>query len=124
MGLISAIFSILTIIVGGVCIMLFVSTKTLRDSRDDQEKRIKFLEDERTRDKTMIASQATEIGILRRTVTGEDQLVAISALLGQHHKDAVTHWVQVTAGLGHVGTTLDSVNDSIDNLVTTLGGEA
>jgi hypothetical protein len=64
--LITGIFTVLTIVVGGACTLLLINTKTLRDSRDDQEKRIKFLEEERVRDKDTIASQAAELLVWKR----------------------------------------------------------
>jgi len=131
MGLISAIFSILTIVVGGVCIMLFVSTKTLRDSRDDQEKRITFLEAERARDRQTISDQqsliaAAEAKALSLIADSEklDTLGALiqslSELLAQHHSEARQNWVVVTAGLGHLGTATDHMSESVDRLVEHL----
>jgi hypothetical protein len=121
---ITTIFGALTVIVGGVCVMVLVSTKTLRDSRDDQEKRIKQLEEERVRDKAQIGSLTTEVRFWRSAATGDEKLDGISGLLDRHHTDAVRNWVQVNAGLGHIGQTLDHVVESIDQLVTTLGGDA
>lgn len=128
-GLISTIFGALTVLVGGVCIMVLVSTKTLRDSRDDQEHRIKQLEQERSRDKSQIASQETEIKFWRSAATGDEKLdaiselvVALSALLNQHHGEARQNWVLVTAGLGHLGTATDHMSESIDRLVEHLEG--
>jgi hypothetical protein len=121
---ITTIFGALTVIVGGICVMILVSTKTLRDSRDDQEKRIKQLEEERVRDKAQIGSLTTEVRFWRSAATGDEKLDAISGLLDRHHTDAVRNWVQVNAGLGHIGQTLDHVVESIDQLVTTLGGDA
>lgn len=128
MGTISGIFSILVIIFGGVSIMLVVNTKTLRDSRDDQEKRIIQLEDERTRDKSTIASQETAISFWRSAATGDEKLdklselvMRVTALLTEHHGEARANWIAVNAGLGHLGTSIDHMNDSIDRLVETLG---
>jgi peptidoglycan hydrolase CwlO-like protein len=120
---ITTIFGALTVIVGGICVMILVSTKTLRDSRDDQEKRIKQLEEERVRDKAQIGSLTTEVRFWRSAATGDEKLDKISALLDRHHADAVKNWIQVNAGLGHVGQTLDHVVESIDQLVATLGGD-
>lgn len=119
----TTVFSVLTVIVGGICIMLYVSTKTLRDSRDDMEHRISQLEAERSRDKETIASQETAIGFWRSAATGDEKLDKISALLNQHHRDAVAQWTKVGAALGHVGTTLDHVDDHLGELVDLMGGE-
>ena len=121
---INTLFGALTVIVGGICVMVLVSTKTLRDSRDDQEKRIVQLEAERLRDKAEIGALNTEVKFWRSAATGDAKLDKISALLDRHHGEAVRQWVQVSAALGHIGQTLDQVVESIDNLVTTLGGDA
>lgn len=130
MNLISAIFTVLTVIVGGVCIMLFVSTKTLRESRDDFAIRIKQLEDERVRDKSELAEKDTAIKFWRSAATGDEKLdqvvklvVAISTLLTEHMDEARNNWTLVNAGLGHLGTATDHMSDSIDSLVDTLNGE-
>jgi len=120
-GLIGAIFTVLTVLFGGVCIMLIVSTKTLRDSRDDMEHRIDQLEDERTRDKETIASQSTEIDIWRKAVTGEAQLDSISKLLNVHHAEAVKQWAEFGIMLGHLGRTLDSVDGHLVALIEIEG---
>lgn len=112
-NLISFVFSILTVIVGGVCIMLFVSTKTLRDSRDDMEHRIVQLESERNRDKELLASQKTEIDILRNTVTGESHLVELKTMLRKHHQESTDQGKAILAALSHVGITLDSVDEHL-----------
>lgn len=121
---ISAVFSVLVIILGGISVLLLVSSKTLRDSRDDQEKRITQLEKERTEDRETIASQKTELAIWRRAVTGEAQLNAISKLLNQHHGDAVKNWLQVSTVLSHVGRTLDHMDEAIEDLVAELRGKS
>ena len=102
LGNAGAIFSVLTIIIGGVCVLLLVSTKTLRDSRDDQEKRIKFLEDQAVRDKDTISTQAGQIDALGKVVTGEVHLVAIIDLLTEHHTEAVRNWARVSGIIGHI----------------------
>lgn len=108
----AAIFPVLTIIVGGACVLMLVSTKTLRESRDDQEKRIKQLEEERVRDKETIASQAGELVIWQNAVTGQEQLrvlielvTQLTALLTEHHTEATTNWDQVGKILKHMDET-------------------
>lgn len=121
MNQIGTIFTILTAIFGGVCVMLFVSTKTLRDSRDDQGRRIEFLEAERVRDKEQISELTTAVGFWRSAATGDQKLDALTTLLTEHHGEARKNWVTVTAGLGHVGTAIDHMNDTLDNLAEILG---
>ena len=137
MNLISAIFTVLTVIVGGISIMLFVSTKTLRDSRDDLDKRVKYLEDERTRDQDTIAEQNVAIKFWRSAATGDEKLDSLVAqfgalleqqqshselvaglteLLTRHHHEAQSNWVMVNTGLSHVGTAIDHMSDSLDAL--------
>lgn len=105
----SAVFGVLTVIVGGVCVLLLVSTKTLRDSRDDQEKRITQLEAERTRDKAELAGKDAQIDALGKVVTGEAYLVAISDQIAQHHSEAVRQWTHVTTTLDHLDQTMTKV---------------
>jgi hypothetical protein len=121
---ISVIFGALMVLFGGVCTMVLVSTKTLRDSRDDQEKRVTQLEAERLRDKAEIGALNTEVKFWRSAATGDAKLDGISKLLDRHHADAVKNWIQVNVMLNHVGTTLDNVVESIDNLASTLGGDS
>lgn len=127
MSLISTIFTVAMVLIGGVCIMLFVSTKTLRDSRDDQEHRIKQLEEERIRDKKLIGEQEAAIRFWRGAATGDEKLdkitelvIAISTLLDRHHGDATKEWLLVNAGLGHLGETFDHMSEAIDHLVEYL----
>lgn len=110
---IATIFPILTIIIGGACVLLLVSTKTLRDSRDDQEKRITFLEAKSVRDDATILAQAGQIDALGKVVTGEAHLVVITDLLTEHHAEAVKSWT-------HVGATLEHVDATMVDLVETL----
>jgi hypothetical protein len=128
MGLIQSIFAVFTLIAGGVSIMLVVSTKTLRDSRDDLEKRVKQLEDERTRDKAAIAEKDTAIGFWRSAATGDEKLdhlienvLTLSVLLTEHHDEAKQNWILVNAGLQHVGSGLDHLSESVDSAIETLG---
>ena len=103
---ISGVLGLLTIITGGISVLLLVSTKTLRDSRDDQEKRIAFLEAKSARDDKEIANQAGEINALQKVVTGEVHLVAIADLLEHHHNQAVVMWDELKGTLTHIDSTL------------------
>lgn len=102
----SGIFGVLFVVFGGACVLLLVSTKTLRDSRDDQEKRIDFLEKEGKRQQETISGLIGERDALRRVVTGEVHLVAISDLLTQHHTEAVQQWIGMDETLLHIDETL------------------
>jgi hypothetical protein len=115
MTLTSGIFNILTIVAGGVSIMLFVSTKTLRDSRDDLRQRRDDLEEERTRDKATITSQAAELLVWQHAVTGEAQLTAIIELLKRHDRDMRANWVVLNAALNHVGTAIDRLIERLED---------
>src|SRR5690242_3642182 len=119
-----AIFGVLTVIFGGVAIMLVGTTKALRDSRDDLEHRDEFLEGERTRDKADLAEKDTAIRFSRSAATADEKLdhlidlvVSLSVLLTEHHGEARTNWVAVTAGLGHVGKALDKMTTSLEELL-------
>ena len=102
----TTIFEVLTVIIGGACVLLLVSTKTLRDSRDDQEKRIAFLEAKSKRDDETIAGQSVQIDALGKVVTGEAHLVAIFDLITEHHDEARTNWSTVGATLAHIDVTM------------------
>lgn len=64
----------------------------LREQVGDSKTRIEFLEKERTEDKTLIATQSSDIAALQKVVTGEVHWLAISDLLEHHHRDSVEHW--------------------------------
>lgn len=121
---VQGILAVLTIIIGGICILLVVSTKTLRDSRDDLEFRVNQLEGERTRDKDTIASQETAIRFWRSAATGDEKLEEIAAKLDRHHQEATGQWVLMNAGLGHIGETLDSVDEHLEQIANPHGGGA
>lgn len=109
----AAVFPVLTLIASAGCVLLFVSTKTLRDSRDDQEKRIKFLEDKSARDDETIAGQAGQIDALGKVVTGEAHLVAIGDLLSEHHAEAKNAWTTLSGTLTHVDQTMTKLSQSL-----------
>lgn len=100
--IISVIFPVLTVVIGGACILLFSVTTTLRATNDDQGKRIAFLEDKSSRDDKKIEAQATEITLWSKTVTGEVHLVAITDLLSHHHDQAVAIWDQWNGRFEHL----------------------
>lgn len=126
---ISVIFPVLTVIIGGACILLFSVTTTLRASNSDLTARVDFLEKERDRlelekrtdretfDAKLVAS-AGELEALRKVVTGEAHLVAISDLLTEHHSEALAQWANVTTTLGHVDQTLEHVASALEERVT------
>jgi hypothetical protein len=111
----AAVFPVLTLIIGGACVLLLVSTKTLRDSRDDQEKRIKQLEDERTRDKDTIVAQDAEIKFWQKAVTGETHLVAIIELITQHDTKASEHWEHLNTSVEHLDTTMTHLAETMED---------
>lgn len=65
---------------------------SLREQTGDYEKRIAFLEAERTRDQATINQQRGDLAAMQRVVTGEVQWQAISDLLDHHHKRAEEQW--------------------------------
>lgn len=116
MGLITGVLTLLTLVIGGICTVLLVGIRTLRDSRDDLEFRVKQLEAERTRDKDTIAGQETAIGFWRSAATGDAKLDQLASKLDEHHASAVKNWVQVNAALGHVGRALDTTNEHLEHI--------
>lgn len=121
------VFPILVLIIGGVCALVLGNQKTLRDSRDDLEKRVAFLEDKSQRDdQTITQKDATitqkdkEIEVWRKTVTGEVQLAAITDLLATHHSESVQKWDALGATLTHTDRTLDNMAATMQALVAIL----
>jgi hypothetical protein len=93
--LVGIVFPILTIVVGGACVLLFGVTTTLRASNGDLRARVTDLEAGEGRSQEKIAGQASEIAALQRVVTGEVQLTAIADVLGHHHSQSVAVWTGV-----------------------------
>lgn len=120
MGMVQIALAVLTIIIGGICTLLLVSTKTLRDSRDDQEKRILFLEKKSERDDETIEQQAEELRVWQRAVTGEVQLTAILELLNEHHTEATTSWDAIGTGIEHQSAAIGELAEQIGKLVLLL----
>lgn len=118
--IVNVIFPVLVVIIGGACTLLLISTKTLRDSRDDQEKRIVFLESQHERDVETIRSQGEEIRVWSKTVTGEVHLVAITDLLSHHHDQAVQIWNQWEGRFEHLEELLGHQDALLARVVTLL----
>ena len=117
---ISVIFPVLTIIIGGACILLFSVTTTLRAANTDLRDRAKDLEGQVQRLTEKVQSQAAEISIWQKTVTGEVHLVAITDLLSTHHTESVAKWSDLHDTLTHTDHTLELMAESINNLVRAL----
>jgi lysophospholipase L1-like esterase len=103
---VSIVFPILTIIVGGFCVLQLGVTKTLRDSNGDLRARVTDLEASDQRKDEKIKGQAAEIAALQRVVTGEVQLAAIADVLQHHHEQAVHFWDNANRVLVHTDETL------------------
>lgn len=110
---VSVIFPVLTVIIGGACILLFSVTTTLRASNTDLRERVKELEAKDERNAGTIKAQAAQIDALGKVVTGEAHLVAIGDLLTEHHAEAKANWVLVTGTLGHVDETMERLADAL-----------
>lgn len=117
---ISVIFPVLTIIIGGACILLFSVTTTLRAANTDLRDRAKDLEGQVQRLEEKVQSQAAEIAIWQKTVTGEVHLVAITDLLSTHHTESVQKWSDLHDTLTHTDHTLEAMAESTNNLVRAL----
>lgn len=110
----NAVFSVFTIIVGGICVLLLVSTKTLRDSRDDQEKRITQLEDENKRLADDIKKKDATLEVVGKGLLGEvhwqavtDMTEHILRVVNTHHEQAVEQWAKVA-------TLLEKIKDVLE----------
>lgn len=104
--IVSIVFPLLTIVVGGFCVLQLGITKTLRDSNGDLRARVDDLEASDKRKDATIGGQAAEIAALQRVVTGEVQLAAIADVLQHHHEQAVTFWDNANRVLEHTDATL------------------
>jgi hypothetical protein len=104
--ILGVVFPLLTIIIGGACVLLFSVTSTLRTSNGDLRARVDDLEKEQVRDKATIATQAAEIHALQKVVTGEVQLAALADVLDHHHQMAVT-------SAGRLEKSIDAVLDEV-----------
>lgn len=111
---ISVIFPVLTVIIGGACILLFSVTTTLRASNADLRDRVKELEDKDQRNEVTISAQAAQLDALGKVVTGEAHLVVITDLLTTHHSEAVAQWSKLGTALTHIDTDLSRVADAIE----------
>lgn len=85
----NVVFPILTVIVGGACILLFGITSTLRSSNGDLRDRVADLEASEARNEATITAQASEIAALQKVVTGEVQLAALADVLDAHHRETI-----------------------------------
>lgn len=83
------IFPLLTVIIGGACILLFSVTTTLRTSNGDLRDRVSDLEAKEVRNEATILRQESEIAALQKVVTGEVQLAALADVLDAHHHESV-----------------------------------
>ena len=113
--IIGVIFPVLTVIIGGACILQFSITTTLRASNTDLRERVKELSDELKNAEVKIASQSSEIEALRRVVTGEAHLVAIADLLDLHHKEALRVWRELEKVVTHTDKTMDQILAAMRN---------
>lgn len=75
--IVGVVFPLLTVIVGGACVLLFSITTTLRASNGDLRDRVADLEKEQALDKATIKEQHAELEALKKVVTGEVQLAAL-----------------------------------------------
>ena len=119
----AVIFPFLTILVGAACILLFGVTTTLRATNEDQGNRIKFLEDERKRDKETLDARDqaikalnTEILMWQKTVTGEVHWTAITDLLEHHHSQAVVQWERYAATLTNLETRITHLDALVERI--------
>ena len=100
--ILGVVFPVLTIIVGGACILLFSITGTLRSSNGDLRDRIGDLEREQAVDKATIITQAGELEALKKVVTGEVQLAAITDVLTHHHETSIAATGRIEKGIDAV----------------------
>lgn len=100
------IFPLLTVIIGGACILLFSITTTLRTSNGDLRDRVSDLEAKSVRDEAKITAQASEIVALQKVVTGADQLAYLSTVLDAHHTES-------TVALARIEKNTDTILEKV-----------
>ena len=112
-SIVGVIFPLLTLLAVGACALLYGVTTTLRANNGDLKDRVGILEHEgETKDHKITALQAEVIGqkgeldALRKVVTGEIHLVAITDLLTAHHTQAVKEWRDIETVLIRIDTTM------------------
>lgn len=112
-SIVGIVFPLLTILAVGGCALLYGITGTLRASNGDLRNRVKDLEDEDAAKATKIKAQGEQIDgqkgeleALRKVITGEVQLTAITELLANHHRQAVTEWEAINTVLTRIDTTM------------------
>lgn len=88
-AILAVVFPLLTVIIGGACILLFSVTTTLRTSNGDLRDRVSDLEAKEVRNEATILQQKSEIVALQKVVTGEVQLAALADVLDAHHHESV-----------------------------------
>lgn len=113
-GIVSIIFPILTIIAGGIAILAYGSNKVLRDTAEDLRKRVVDLELDRDALQVRANSQAAELSVWKKAVTGEVQLTAILDLLSDHHKEAVREWAKNRVIQGDLITAMHQLKTHIE----------
>lgn len=106
---VSVVFPLLTLIIGGACLLLLSVTTTLRANNGDLKDRVDLLEKDLAQEKLDNAALKAEVGALQKVVTGEVQLAAIE-----------THVVALdrttTAGLARIEKGIDQVRADIKGL--------
>lgn len=111
-NLANVIFPILTIIGGGIAILAYGSNKVLRDTAADLRVRVTDLEVSKKIDREKLDSQATELKVWQKAVTGEIKLAAILDLLNSHHAQSVVVWERMNATMDRMNTYLNELNGS------------
>lgn len=115
--IVGVIFPVLTVVIGGACILLFSVTTTLRASNSDLRERVKDLEAKNLTNEATISAQKVEIELWSKTVTGEVHLVAIEDLLTHHNNYAVKLGDSLTKCMAHLDGSIEDLDDLMKELL-------
>lgn len=107
--IIAGILFVATVIATAVVGVLFGTNKTLKDTVDARGTRISDLEGEVVRKESETAELRSETSILKSMVTGKVELVALSDLLDEHHRQATIQWANIDGHVQEIPTKLAAV---------------
>lgn len=103
---VSVVFPLLTLIIGGACLLLLSVTTTLRANNGDLKDRVDILEKDLNQEKLDNAALRAEVGALQKVVTGEVQLAAIETHVLALDKTTTSGLARVEKGIDTVLTEL------------------
>lgn len=99
---VSVVFPLLTLVIGGACILLLTITSTLRASNGDLRDRVGDLETSLKDEEATTKVLKADLAALQKVVTGEVQLNAILTLLESHDKITISEHARLEKVLDEI----------------------